>query len=37
MWCLEPSGFSPATYNAWLPPFRRRVYIQQVPRFMQDP
>jgi hypothetical protein len=29
--CLAPSGFPPVTYNAWLPPFHRNVYIQEHP------
>lgn len=36
VWCLEPSGFSPVSYRGWLPPFTRKVYIQEVPSPMQD-
>jgi hypothetical protein len=28
--CLVPSKYAPVEYLAWLPPFRRSVYIQQV-------
>ncbi|HEX6770663.1 MAG TPA: hypothetical protein VF126_01470 [Acidobacteriaceae bacterium] len=37
VWCLEPSGFPPVSYRAWLPPFVRRIYIERVPRPLQDP
>ncbi len=30
--CLASSNFSPVEYRAWLPPFQRTVYIQQLPR-----
>jgi hypothetical protein len=29
--CLAQSTFSPVYYRAWLPPFHRTVYIQQLP------
>lgn len=29
--CLAPSRFSPIEYHTWLPPFRRKIYIQQLP------
>ncbi|MFL6448456.1 MAG: ArnT family glycosyltransferase [Bryobacteraceae bacterium] len=28
--CFAPSPFSAITYRAWMPPFTRRVYIQQL-------
>ncbi|MFL6428282.1 MAG: hypothetical protein ACJ71S_08580, partial [Acidobacteriaceae bacterium] len=37
IWCFEQSSFAPVSYRAWLPPFSRRIYIQKVPRQMQDP
>ncbi|HEX6496738.1 MAG TPA: hypothetical protein VF018_14710, partial [Acidobacteriaceae bacterium] len=37
MWCLEQSSFPPLSYDAWLPPFSRRIYIQKVPTQLQDP
>lgn len=36
MWCLEQSAFPPVIYHAWLPPFKRSVYIQRVPDMMRD-
>jgi hypothetical protein len=35
-WCLKTSRFMPMQYRAWLPPFVRRIYIQEVPKNMQD-
>ncbi|HEY3988793.1 MAG TPA: hypothetical protein VGM02_05805 [Acidobacteriaceae bacterium] len=35
--CLQKSRFAPVYYRAWLPPFMRHVYIQEVPESMQDP
>ena len=29
--CLAPSNYPAADYNAWLPPFHRKVLIQQLP------
>lgn len=37
IWCLQQSRFAPVSYSGWLPPFTRRIYIQQVPKAMQDP
>lgn len=37
IWCFEQSSFSPMPYHAWLPPFSRHIYIQKVPKQMQDP
>jgi hypothetical protein len=37
VWCLQTSRFAPVHYRAWLPPFTRQVYIQEVPKDMQDP
>jgi hypothetical protein len=37
VWCLQQSRFTPVHYQAWLPPFSRDVYIQEVPKDMQDP
>ena len=28
--CLAPTQFLPVTYTAWLPPFHRKVYVQQI-------
>jgi hypothetical protein len=30
MTCLTPSKFPPVTYRTWLPPFQRKIYIQQA-------
>lgn len=32
--CLDPAPFAPVEYRAWLPPFRRREYIEQ-PRWLK--
>jgi hypothetical protein len=37
IWCLQTTQFMPVEYRAWLPPFVRRLYIQGVPKDMQDP
>ena len=29
--CLQISPYHPVTYNTWLPPFRRTIYIQEAP------
>ncbi len=29
--CLSPSNFPAAEYHAWLPPFHRKVFVQQLP------
>ncbi len=29
--CLAPSHFPPVSYNSWIPPFHRSIYIQQRP------
>ena len=29
--CFLPSQFPPVSYTAWLPPFRREVYVRKVP------
>jgi hypothetical protein len=31
MACLNPSQYPPVQFRAWLPPFRRIVYVQQIP------
>jgi hypothetical protein len=36
MWCLQQSSFTPVTYEAWMPPFTRQVYVQKVPDSLQD-
>jgi len=34
--CLVPSPFAPVTYRAWLPPFHRRDYVQQLQGSLKD-
>ncbi len=29
--CLDMSSFPPVAYKTWLPPFQRKIYIQQLP------
>lgn len=29
--CLRPSRFAPVAFDTWLPPFDRKIYIQQLP------
>lgn len=31
-WCYLPSKFAAVPYTAWLPPFRRTVEVQKIPR-----
>jgi len=31
MSCLQVSRYNPLTYNTWLPPFHRAIFIQETP------
>jgi len=30
-WCLSPTEFPPISFQAWIPPFRRTIYVQGIP------
>lgn len=29
-WCYVPSSFPPIRYTTWLPPFREKLYVEQL-------
>lgn len=31
MWCLAPSKFPAVSYRTWLPPYNRKIMVQEVP------
>ena len=35
-WCLNQTDFPPVAFRAWIPPFRRSIYVQGIPSAVRD-